>query len=379
MKILTNCKIFTGEKILQEHSVIISDSKIDKIIHNSELNTCDDCNIINLNGQNLCPGFIDLQVNGFGGALLNSEISEDCLSVMLNTSMKYGATSISPTLITTSDENMLKAMELVKNLPQKFKYNILGLHIEGPYISQEKKGVHNTKFVRPVSNRMIKAIAKCANFVNIITVAPEVCDSDSVGLLNDSGITVSLGHTNASYEQAKLGIDAGITMATHLYNAMSGYRGRTPGAIGAALNNDSVYAGIIVDGHHVTYPAIEIAKKIKRNKLFLVTDAAAPAGTDMPEFIFEDTVVYHKDGKLLTADGTLGGSVLTMIDAVKNTVNNTFIDLEEALKMATVFPAESIGMDNEIGYIRKGYIANLVAFDENYSISHIFNKGEIVV
>lgn len=375
MRILTNCKIYNGAQILEDHSVIINDGMIHDVVCNSNLKDFSNFEKIDLDGCSLAPGFIDLQVNGFGGALLNADISEDCLKTIFESSKKFGATSILPTLITTSDENMLKALKLMRSVKNKYPNNILGLHLEGPYISKVKKGVHNVDFIRVPSNEMIDTIIEYVDCVKILTLAPEVCDSSTIEKISAAGITVSMGHTNASYDEAISGVESGVTMATHLYNAMSGYQGRTPGSIGAIFNSGKVYAGIIADGYHLDYPSLEVAKKLIKEKLILVTDAAAPAGTNMKEFIFEGTVVYHKDGKLTTADGTLGGSALTMIDAVKNTVENTFIPVDEALRMASTYPAESINLGDSLGKIKSGYVANMIVFDETFKLKAVVNNG----
>jgi len=375
MKLLTNCKIYDGTQILDNHSVIIKEGFIQNVIHNSEIKDFDNYQKINLKGSNLAPGLVDLQVNGFGGALLNDDISEQCLDTIFESSKKFGATSVLPTLITTSDENMLKALKLMRSLKDKYSNNIPGLHLEGPYISEVKRGAHNIDYVRPPCPKMIDTIIEYADCVKILTLAPDVCDSSTIQKLVEAGIVVSMGHTNASYEQATSGVESGITMATHLYNAMSGYQGRTPGSIGAIFNSGKIYAGIIADGYHLDYSALEVAKKLIKDKLVLVTDAAAPAGTDMKEFIFEGTVVYHKDGKLTTADGTLGGSALTMIDAVRNTVENTFISTDEALKMASTYPAKSINLGDSLGKIKRGYVANMIVFDEKFKLDAVVDNG----
>lgn len=375
MKILTNCKIYDGTQILEDCSIVINNQVIHSVINNLELNEYQEYEKIDLKGRSVAPGLIDLQVNGFGGALLNDDISEQCLETIFESSKKFGATSILPTLITTSDENMLKALKLMRGVKDKYTNNILGLHLEGPYISETKRGVHNIDYVRSPCPKMIDTIIEYSDCVKVLTLAPEVCDSNTIKKLVSAGITVSMGHTNASYTEALSGVESGITMATHLYNAMSGYQGRTPGSIGAIFNSGKVYAGIIADGFHLDYSSLEVAKKLIKDKLILVTDAAAPAGTDMKEFVFEGTTVYHKDGKLTTADGTLGGSALTMIDAVKNTVENTFIDLEEALKMASTYAAESINMGDSLGKLKAGYVANMIVFDESLNLNAVVNNG----
>ncbi|MCX5773661.1 MAG: N-acetylglucosamine-6-phosphate deacetylase, partial [Fusobacteria bacterium] len=285
MIILHNATIYSDDRVYDNFSVIIENQKIIALLPSSEVKI-DGSTIIDCSGKILTPGFIDLQINGFGGKLLNSEITKECLEIMTKSARKYGATTIAPTLITTSDEKIEKALDLVKELQEEFRYDISGLHIEGPYLNMEKRGVHNPKYVRRPEINMIRKIASYAEIVSMVTLAPENATREHIQTLVESGIVVSLGHTNATYAQAMTGIENGISMATHLYNAMSGYTGREPGAIGAVFNSD-IYTGIIADGFHCDYAAIEIAKKIKGDKLFLVTDAASPAGTDIKEFVFE--------------------------------------------------------------------------------------------
>ena len=375
MIILHNATIYSDDRVYDNHSILIENQKIIALLPSCDVKL-DGAEVIDCTGKILTPGFIDLQINGFGGKLLNSDINRECFEVMTKSARKYGATTIAPTLITTSDENIEKALNLAKELQEEFRYDISGLHIEGPYLNMEKRGVHNPKYVRKPEMAMIEKIAESAEVVSIVTLAPENATREHIQTLTQAGIVVSLGHTNSCYSQAITGIENGISMATHLYNAMSGYAGRTPGALGAVFNSD-IYAGIIADGFHCDYASIEIAKKIKGDKLFLVTDAASPAGTDMKEFVFEGIPAIHENGKLFTKEGTLAGSALTMIDAVKNCVKYTTISFKEAVKMATVYPAKAIHIDHFLGKIQPEYIANILILNQDLSIDTVIHKGSI--
>jgi N-acetylglucosamine-6-phosphate deacetylase len=193
--------------------------------------------------------------------------------------------------------------------------------------------------------------------------------------LKDSGINLSIGHTNATYEEALEKVEY-FKMATHLFNAMSSFTSREPGVIGAIFENKSLYTGIIVDGVHSHYGSVKIAKDILKEKLFLVTDAVAPVGTNMESFMFEGNKVLYKDGKCISPDGTLGGSALTMIEGVQNLVKYVGVSLEEALLMASTYPAKAVKVDNEYGYVKEGYIADLVILDKELNISNMIVKGE---
>ena len=339
MYAIVNGKVFDGEKFLEGIALIVDGKKIAHLIKESELDTKHPAiKKRDAFGGYITPGFIDLQINGCGGVLFNDNISEETLQTMHRTNLRYGCTSYLPTLITTRDENIIKALDLIDSLKdRKEDIGVLGLHIEGPYISVERKGIHNPKFIRKFDQKMLERICRTGGEgVKILTLAPENNDGKIISALVESGIKVALGHTNATYSQIEEKKIHGITLATHLYNGMSNFTHRDPGAVGAVLDSN-IYAGIIVDGLHSDFAAVSIAHKIKRDKLYLVTDAVAPVGTEMDYFYFEGNKVYHRDGKCFGEDGTLGGSALTMIDGVKNLVTNVHLPLEEAIRMATLY------------------------------------------
>ncbi|MGL5100366.1 MAG: N-acetylglucosamine-6-phosphate deacetylase, partial [Fusobacteriaceae bacterium] len=353
MYAIRNGKIFDGERFQTGKSLIIEGNKILNIVEEEKLQErYGDIEILDAQGGYVTPGFMDLQLNGCGGVLLNDSITQKTLEVMHKTNLKYGCTSFTPTLITTSDENIQSALNLMKDYHNREENGVLGLHIEGPFISLEKKGIHNPKFIRKMDENMLKEITHAGGeLVKIITVAPENISGEYISKLAESGIRVALGHTNATYKQVEEKKIFGISMATHLYNGMSSFTHREPGAAGAVLNMD-IAAGIIADGFHCDYAAIEMAHRLMGERLFLVTDAVAPAGTDMEYFYFEGSKVYHKDGKCFGEDGTLGGSALTMIGGVQNLVRHANIRLEEAVKMATLYPAKAIKVDDRYGRLQ---------------------------
>ncbi|KLN62884.1 MULTISPECIES: N-acetylglucosamine-6-phosphate deacetylase [Vibrio] len=374
MYALTNCKIFTGSDVLVDHAVIINNNLIDSVCPISELPSGIETR--DLNGANVSPGFIDLQLNGCGGVMLNDEITAETMQIMHQANLQSGCTSFLPTLITSSDEDMRQAVAAARDYHAQYQNQSLGLHLEGPYLNVMKKGIHSVDHIRPSEDSMVDFMCENADVIAKVTLAPEHNDPAHIERLKTAGIVVSIGHTNATYAEARKGFEAGISFATHLFNAMTPMVGREPGVVGAIYDTPDVYAGIIADGFHVDYANIRIAHKIKGEKLVLVTDATAPAGADMDYFIFVGKKVYYRDGKCVDENGTLGGSALTMIEAVQNTVEHVGIALDEALRMATMYPAKAIGLEEKLGRVKKGMVANLTVFDRDFNVQATIVNGQ---
>lgn len=373
MYALTNCTIFTTQSIFTEHAVVIENEKIKSIEPTSKL----DINIdkIDLNGANVCPGFIDLQLNGCGGVMFNDSISEQTLETMDLANLKSGCTSFLPTLITSSGNDMKSAIKAVRNFMHKTTNKVLGLHLEGPFLSLEKSGIHPSDFIRKPDNEMIDFICANADVVTKVTIAPESVPVSVVKKMSDAGIVISIGHSNATYEQATNAIAHGATFATHLFNAMSSITGREPGVVGAVYDSN-IYAGIIVDGFHIAYPNIRISKKMMGEKLILVTDGTAPVGANIDQFDFVGTTVYYKNGKCTGLDGTLGGSAVSMIESIEQCVKHVGIELAEAIRMATLYPAKAIAVEDKLGSIEVGKLANLAIFNNDFNVVATVVKGD---
>ncbi|MEC7940147.1 MAG: N-acetylglucosamine-6-phosphate deacetylase [Pseudomonadota bacterium] len=374
MYALSNCKIYTGSDVLTDHAVVIENELIKKVCPISELP--EGIEVRDLEGANLSPGFIDLQLNGCGGVMLNDEITAETMQIMHKANLKSGCTSFLPTLITSSDEDMRAVITAAREYHNQYQNQSLGLHLEGPYLNVAKKGIHSVEHIRKSDSEMIELICENSDLVAKVTLAPELNDPEHIERLHKAGVVVSIGHTNATYAEARQGFESGITFATHLFNAMTPMVGREPGVVGAIYDTPEVYAGIIADGFHVDYANIRIAHKIKGEKLVLVTDATAPAGADMEYFIFVGKKVYYRDGKCVDENGTLGGSALTMIEAVQNTVEHAGIALDEALRMATLYPATAIGVESKLGRIKKGMVANLAVFDRDFNVKATVVNGQ---
>ncbi|MBN3055561.1 N-acetylglucosamine-6-phosphate deacetylase [Pectobacterium brasiliense] len=379
MYALTHSRIFTGHQILDNHAVVIADGLIERVCPLAELPAGIEQH--DLSGAFLAPGFIDLQLNGCGGVQFNDSldtISVKTLEIMQQANERSGCTSFLPTLITSSDAFMKHSIAVMRDWLAQNKHQALGLHLEGPWLNVLKKGTHDPAFIRKPTQELVDFLCANADAITKITLAPEEVEPSVIRQLTAADIIVSAGHSNATWEQAKLGFAAGIRFATHLFNAMPYLTGREPGLVGAIYDAPEVYCGIIADGRHVDWANIRNSKRIKGDKLVLVTDATAPAGADIDQFIFAGKTIYYRDGICVDEHGTLSGSALTMIDAVRNSVEHAGIALDEAIRMATLYPARAIGVDKQLGSIESGKVANLTVFDRDYHILKTFVNGNPV-
>lgn len=372
---LTNAVIYTGEKVLYEHAVVIENGLIQAVILEKDL--AKEIPTVDLNGANLSAGFIDLQLNGCGGVMFNEEISVNTLEIMQATNLKSGTTSYLPTFITSPDEGMKQAVAVMRQYLSKHQNQALGLHLEGPYLSVAKKGVHRPEYIREISPEMLDFLCQNGDVITKLTVAAENPTAEYISRFIQAGIIVSIGHSNATYEQAKQRFAEGASFATHLHNAMSPISsGREMGVVGAVLDSD-VYTGIICDGLHVHWGNIRLAKKAKGDKLVVVTDATAAAGADISEFIFVGKKVTVKEGKCYDEFGALGGASVTMIESIQNLIHHTDLSLDEILRMCTLYPAKAIGVDDKLGSIAVGKVANLAIFDQQFKVKATAVNGEL--
>lgn len=375
MYALTDAILYTGAEELRHHAVVVEGDRIHHLCPLDQLPEA--CERISLPGAHISPGFIDLQLNGCGGVMFNDAIAPETLEVMHRTNLQSGTTSYLPTLITAPDGDMLQAMAVIQAYRQQHSHSVLGLHLEGPYLNPKRKGIHNGTYVRAPDTSLLDKIATAGpEIVRLVTLAPEQVKPEQIQHLAAQGIVVSAGHTDATYGEAIAGFEAGVAMATHLFNAMSPWTGREPGLVGAVLGHPQVYAGIIADGHHVHFESIRLAKQLKGDRLILVTDATPPVGTTMDSFIIGGQPVFYRNGKCVSADGTLGGSALTMIEAVANGVRQVGLPLPEVLRMATLYPARAIALDHKLGWLGAGAIANLAIFDDQFQIIASVDGGQ---
>lgn len=380
MYALTHGRIYTGHDVLDDHAIVVANGLIERICPLADLPAGIEQR--NLGGAIIAPGFIDVQLNGCGGVQFNDTaeaVSVETLEIMQKANEKSGCTSYLPTLITTSDDLMKQGVAVMRDYLSNHPHQALGLHLEGPWLNIVKKGTHNPSFVRKPDAALVDYLCQNADVITKITIAPEMVAPETIRQLTDAGIVVSAGHSNATFAEAKTGFRAGIRFATHLFNAMPYISGREPGLVGAIFDEPDLYCGIIVDGLHVDYANVRNAKRIKGDKLCLVTDATAPAGANIEEFIFAGKTIYYRNGLCVDENGTLSGSALTMIEGVRNLVQHVNVSLDEALRMASLYPARAMGVDKHLGTIEPGKVANLTAFTHDYKIiKTIVNGNEVV-
>lgn len=367
MHIISAKYLFDGLEILEDKAVVINNNVIQDIVDIKSVKTSE---YKYLGDGIITPGFIDLQLNGCGGVLFNETIDTTTLETMHKTCLKYGTVGFLPTLITSDFSDVKTALEVVKSWFELYGNNrgVIGIHLEGPFISVQKSGIHAQEYIAIPERKYLELIISYVRYFPIMmTIAVEHFTNEQIKLLRDSGVVLSIGHSNASYYEALRGINHGVKTATHVFNAMSGLTGRNPGVVGAILNTD-IYTGVIADLLHVDSANIELLYKVKKEKLYIVTDAVTPMGTNIKEFMFVGKKIFVENGKCVDADGVIGGANITMNESIKNCVESCNIPLISALKMASTIPAQVMGLDKHIGVIKKMYRANLVYMDvNNYS------------
>jgi N-acetylglucosamine-6-phosphate deacetylase len=355
---ITAKEIFTGNEWLIDHAIVINDGIIQSVIPVEQLPT--GLHVTHHDGL-LIPSLIDIQIYGAHGSLLAVSPTTDTLKKMYDYCVAGGASFFLPTVATNSYAVIENCIEAVRSYWETGGIGVIGLHIEGPWISNEKRGAHVSSFIHsPTLAQVQQLIDKGKGIIKMITLAPEICSDEVIDYIQQHEIIVSAGHSNSTYQQATIVFDKGITAATHLYNAMSGLQHRAPGMVGAILNHSSVMASIVPDGYHVDFAAISIAKKIMQHRLFIITDAV----TDTTEGLYK----HQLAGDKYEADGILSGSALTMIKAVKNCVQHAGIELDEALRMASLYPAKVLKMDDRLGRIEVGYEAVFTKLDSDLNV-----------
>lgn len=326
------------------------------------------------------PGFIDVQVNGGGGAFFNAEPNLACLKKMVQAHGQFGTTAMMPTLITDDIKVMGAAADAIAQAISTQVPGIAGVHFEGPHLSLPKKGTHSEQFIRPISAAEMAIYERDDLGLKMLTLAPEHVSTADIKRLVAMDVKVSLGHTNADYATTMAALDAGADGFTHLFNAMSPFTSREPGVVGAALWHDNSWCGLIVDGHHLHPDSAKLAIRTKqRGKIMLVTDAMPPVGTDVTEFdFFDGRKVYRTGDRLNSSTGELAGSVLDMASAVRNTVNTLDISLGEALRMASLYPAQYLGLQHSKGRLLEGFDADFVVLDEQLQAQATYLGGHLL-
>jgi len=364
-KAIINATIFTGCTIETDKAILVDGRTIEDIVPISQIPA--HYTIENLQGLNLAPSFIDLQIYGGNGKMFSHELTVEALQCTYDYCLSGGCSHFMITMATNSTENYFRGIDAVQEYWEKGGEGVLGLHLEGPYLNPIKKGAHVERYMKkPALEDVQQLLNRRKGVVKMITIAPELCDEKVVAYLLNQGIIVSAGHTNATYKEATDGFNKGLPAATHLFNAMSPLQHRQPGMVGAIYDHPTVMSSVVCDGVHVDYAVVRISKNILKERLFFITDAVAE--------IREGEYQHHFKGDRYTLpDGTLSGSSLTMMQCVKNAVQNVGIPLEESLRMASTYPAKLLEQHHKLGKIEKGYRASFVVFDNDLKIIRVFN------
>ncbi|MCY4472570.1 MAG: N-acetylglucosamine-6-phosphate deacetylase [Kistimonas sp.] len=380
---MVNCRLF-GESdfLLSEKNnntdlaLIVRDSRIEAIVARKDVPA--DCSQIDLNALRVLPGYIDLQLNGCGGVLFGETLDAATLDTMHSTNLRTGCTAFLPTLVSSDDQTMAQAVEVVRHYRHRHPDRVPGLHLEGPYINPDRKGIHDARVLRQPTPTAIDFLCRNSDVIRMVTLAPEVCPPGMIETLCAHGIVVSVGHTDATCAQIQAAEQAGVRMATHLHNAMRPLTSREPGVVGAVLESQTLCAGIIADGYHLAWENLRLAHRLMQDRLLLVTDGTPASGTTLESFMLGGHRVYCQDGQCRNLDGTLGGSALTMEQAVINALA-CGLPADAVCRMATINPARAIGLETTMGQLAAGQFANLTLVDPDFKVQGTVSGGELLL
>ncbi|TGR24144.1 MULTISPECIES: N-acetylglucosamine-6-phosphate deacetylase [unclassified Mesorhizobium] len=377
---LTGARIFDGDDWHEGAALVVRDGLVEAMLPQGALPG--DIRAIDTGGGMLVPGFVDIQVNGGGGVMLNDHPDVASIETICRAHAPFGTTALLPTLITDTPAITAAAIAAGEAAALQKVPGFLGLHLEGPHLSIARKGAHDPALIRPMTDadQAMLMAARRKLPVLLTTIAPESVDPARVTALAKAGIVVSLGHSDTGHATAKAFAEAGASVVTHLFNAMSQIGNREPGLAGAAIDIGTLSAGLIADGIHVHPATIRIALDAKQGpgRIVLVTDAMATIGTDMTSFTLNGRTIYRKDGSLRLADGTLAGADLDMISAIRFMHRTVGLDLSEALRMASLYPAQAIGQSHRLGRFANGTAADIVALSDDLGIGSVWIGGDKV-
>ena len=370
---LVNGQVLIGGQFTTGQAVVIDGGRIIAIVPDD--NPPPDTDRIDLEGQTLVPGFIDVQVNGGGDRLFNDDPSVDTIAAIGAAHRQFGTTGFLPTLISDDPAKIEAALEAARGAIDAGVPGVLGVHIEGPFLNVDKKGIHDASKLRPIGDEDISLLSQPTTGKTVITLAPEKVPPEAIQRLAAAGVIVCAGHTNGSGDCIAEALRGGLRGFTHLFNAMSQMMAREPGAVGAALHDENSWCGIIVDGHHVDPRVLQIALRAAPLRRFMLVSDAMPSVGGRKSFILGGETISAADGKCVNADGTLAGSDLDMASAVRNAVTMLGLSLADAVAMASANPAAFLGLDHELGRIASGYRADLVLLDDDLQVVESWIDG----
>lgn len=376
---LTGARIFDGADWHDRAALVIADGIVEGVV---AADSPSDVPRIALDDGMLVPGFIDLQVNGGGGVLLNGQPSVEGIRTICETFAQFGTTGLLPTLITDTPEVTNRTIGAGIEAARQAIPGFLGLHLEGPHLSIARKGAHHPQLIRPMDDADLQHLvdARTALPNLLTTVAAETVPPEQIAALTRAGIVVSIGHSDAGYAATRAAAEAGASMVTHLFNAQSQIGNREPGVVGAALDLGTLWAGLIADGIHVDAAAIGIALRAKRGpgRIFLVTDAMSLTGSAEQSLTLNGRMIHRANGALRLVDGTLAGADLTMIDAVAYMHRTIGLPLAEALRMAALYPAQAMGIADRHGQLKRGAVASMVHVSDGLEVRATWIGGRQV-
>jgi N-acetylglucosamine-6-phosphate deacetylase len=371
---LANVRILGEAGFLDEHAVIVDGERILDVVRSEHPRA--QVARVDLGGGLLLPGFLDTQVNGGGGVLFNDEPTVEAIAEIGRAHRRFGTTGFLPTLISDDLHVVERAVNAVRAAIEQRVPGVLGIHIEGPFLNVERKGVHDPAKLRELDANAIELLTSLKHGKTVVTLAPEMTTPDMIDKLVRAGVIVSAGHTNASYVEIREALNHGLTGFTHLFNAMSQLTGREPGVVGAALEDIHSWCGFIMDGRHVDPVVLKIALRCRpKNRFMLVTDAMPSVGDTHTSFSLQGRTISVADGMLLDEAGTLAGAHLDMASAVRNAVEMLQLSAEDAVNMASRYPAEFLGLGTQYGRIAPGLRASFVHTDANFNVIDTWIDG----
>ncbi|PVB63633.1 N-acetylglucosamine-6-phosphate deacetylase [Labrenzia sp. 011] len=371
-------RVFDGETMHHDGALLVQDGLMAGVCPGPNIPA--GFAVVDLARGILSPGLVDLQVNGGGGLMLGDVESVEDIATICAAHVRLGTTALTPTLITDTPEATARVIELAMKAWTDRVPGFHGLHLEGPHLFAGRKGAHDAGLIRVMTDDDIALYLAAARHLPslMITIAPETVDREQIARLAGAGIHVSLGHSDASYVQCREAAEAGATCITHLFNAMSPLRHREPGLVGAALDLGAFSVGMIADGIHVDPVAMRIALKAKTGpgRIFLITDAMSPTGTDVTSFRLGGREIYRGNGMLTLEDGTLAGADIDLPSALKYLTEKLDIGLDTALAMATSGPADVLG--RPLGRLRQGHAADFVHLNAALAVEGVWLSGKPV-
>jgi N-acetylglucosamine-6-phosphate deacetylase len=372
---LLNGRVLIDSELVENRCVLIEGDRIVAVVEPTDPR-CASAHKHDLGGKLLLPGFIDLQVNGGGGVLFNDAPSVESIRAIGAAHRRFGTTGFLPTLISADLDVVAEAIAAVQAALAAKVPGVLGIHIEGPFLNVERKGIHDPEKFRELDSAAVKLLTSLRGGRTLVTLAPEMTTPAMIRKLVDAGVVVSAGHTNATYEEIREALHEGLTGFTHLFNAMSQLTGRAPGVVGAALDDPDSWCGIIVDGEHTDPVVLRISMRCKRHERFmLVTDAMPGVGTNNKSFLIGGRKITVSGNLCLDDDGRLAGSNIDMATCVRNAVSMLGLALPEAVRMASLYPAEFLGVAHDVGRIAPGFKANFVVADDQVEVSETWIDG----